>query len=108
MPRRRAPERGGRAVPPCTACGRPGRPPPPEPPAVGAPAPAPAEVSRFSVPLEYDFSAVLRLVEQIVPTKFGSMDSVKIVGDDARKHYAFEAIRGPFTAFADGNLLHLR
>ena len=80
----------------------------PEPPDVAAPAPAPAELSRFSVPLEYDFTAVLRLVEQIVPTKFGSIDSVKTVGDDTRKHYAFEAIRGPFTAFAEGNLLHLR
>ncbi|MDB4888211.1 MAG: hypothetical protein JWL61_66 [Gemmatimonadetes bacterium] len=80
----------------------------PEPPDVAAPAPAPPELSRFSVPLEYDFTAILRLVEQIVPTTFGSMDSVKTVGDDTRKHYAFEAIRGPFTAFADGNLLHLR
>ncbi len=80
----------------------------PEPPDVAAPAPGPAELSRFSVPLEYDFSAVLRLVEEIVPTTFGSMDSVKTVGDDSRKHYAFEAVRGPFTAFADGNLLHLR
>jgi hypothetical protein len=80
----------------------------PEPPDVAAPAPAPPEVSRFSVPLEYDFTAVLRLVEQIVPKTFGSMDSVKTVGDDARKHYAFEAVRGPFTAFAEGNLLHLR
>jgi hypothetical protein len=79
----------------------------PEPPDA-APAPAPPELSRFSVPLEYEFTAVLRLVEQIVPTKFGSIDSVKTVGDDNRKHYAFEAIRGPFTAFADGNLLHLR
>jgi hypothetical protein len=65
-------------------------------------------LSRFSVPLEYDFSAVLRLVDQIVPKTFGSMDSVKVLGDDDRKHYAFEATRGPFTAFADGNLLHLR
>lgn len=73
-----------------------------------APAPAPPELSRFSVPLEYDFTAVLRLVEQIVPTKFGSMDSVKTVGDDSRRHYAFEASRGPFFAFVDGNLLHLQ
>ncbi|MEP6733647.1 MAG: DUF4403 family protein [bacterium] len=80
----------------------------PEPPDVAAPAPAPPELSRFSVPLEYDFTSVLRLVEQIVPKTFGSMDSVKTVGDDTRKHYAFEAVRGPFTAFADGNLLHLR
>ena len=80
----------------------------PEPPDVSAPAPAPAQMSRLSVPLEYDFSAVLRLVEQIVPTRFGSMDSVKQMGDNDRRHYAFEASRGPFTAFADGNLLHLR
>ena len=80
----------------------------PEPPDVAAPAPAPAQLSRLSVPLEYDFTAVLRLVEQIVPTSFGSMDSVKQMGDNDRRHYAFEASRGPFTAFADGNLLHLR
>jgi hypothetical protein len=36
------------------------------------------------------------------------MDSVRQVGDNDRRHYAFEATRGPFTAFADGNLLHLR
>ena len=80
----------------------------PVPPDVAAPAPAPAQSSRFSVPLAYDFTAVLRLVEQVVPTTFGSMDSVKQVGDNDRRHYAFQATRGPFTAFADGNLLHLR
>ncbi|MEP6618388.1 MAG: DUF4403 family protein [bacterium] len=79
-----------------------------EPPDVGAPAPSPAVLSRFSVPLEYDFSAVLGLVEKNVPTRFGSIDSVRQIGTDSRKHYAFEAVRGPFTAFADGNLLHLR
>lgn len=73
-----------------------------------APPPVAGALSHFSVPLEYDFTAVLRLVDQIVPTTFGSMDSVKVLGDDGRKHYAFEAKRGPFTAFADGNLLHLR
>jgi hypothetical protein len=78
------------------------------PPDVAAPPPPPAATSRFSVPLEYDFTAVLRLVEQIVPHTFGSLDSVKVMGTDTRKHYAFEAVRGPFTAFADGNLLHLR
>ena len=92
----------------CLACTREAPSTVPEPPDVAAPAPAPPELSRFSVPLEYDFTAVLRLVEQIVPMTFGSMDSVKVVGDDNRKHYAFEATRGPFTAFADGNLLHLR
>ena len=78
------------------------------PPDVAAPAPAPAQTSRLSVPLEYDFTAVMRLVEQVVPTRFGSIDSVKQIGDNDRRHYAFEAKRGPFTAFADGNLLHLR
>jgi hypothetical protein len=73
-----------------------------------APAPAPAEISRFSAPLAYDFSAVLRVVERAVPTKFGNLDSVKIVGTDDHRHYAFQAERGPFTAYAEGNLVHLR
>jgi hypothetical protein len=72
------------------------------------PPPPPAELSRFSVPLDYDFTSVLRIVERVVPPTFGSMDSVRMVGDDTRRHYAFEADRGPFTAFADGRLLHLR
>lgn len=80
----------------------------PEPPDVAAPPPPPASLSRFSVPLEYDFTAVMRLVEQIVPKTFGSMDSVHQMGDDTRKHYAFEVARGPFTAYADENHLHLR
>ena len=79
------------------------------PPEVAAPAPpAEAPLSRFSVPLEYDVTAVLRLVEDVVPKTFGSMDSVKTMGDDNRKHYAFEATRGPFTAFASGSEMHLR
>lgn len=78
------------------------------PPDLGAPAPSPAALSRFSVPLEYDVTAVLRLVEQVVPKTFGSMDSVRSIGGDARKHYAFEATRGPFTAFASGREMHLR
>jgi hypothetical protein len=36
------------------------------------------------------------------------MDEVKQIGDDTRKHYAFEATRGPFTAFAEGREMHLR
>ena len=92
------------------ACGQ-------QPPASSAAPPNAADVapplkagalSRFSVPLEYDFTAVLRLVDQAVPKTFGSIDSVKVLGGDGRKHYAFEASRGPFTAFADGNMLHLR
>ena len=78
------------------------------PPDVGAPAPSARALSRFSVPLEYDVTAVLRLVEQVVPKTFGSMDSVRTVGGDSRKHYAFEATRGPFTAFATGREMHLR
>ena len=73
-----------------------------------APPPPPAEMSRFSVPLDYDFTAVLRQVERVVPPSFGSMDSVRQVGNDTRRHFAFVADRGPFTAFADGRLLHLR
>jgi hypothetical protein len=72
-----------------------------------APPPPPAEQSRFSVPLEYDFTSILRIVERAVPLKFGSIDSVHQVGDDSRRHFAFEAERGPFTAFAQGNLVHL-
>jgi len=72
------------------------------------PPPAPAETSRFSVPLDYDFSAILRLVERVVPKTFGSIDSVKQAGDDTHRHYAFQADRGPFTAFADGRLVHLQ
>src|SRR5215218_3284577 len=78
------------------------------PPDVGAPPPAASALSRFSVPLEYDVTAVLRLVDQVVPTTFGSMDSVRTVNGDSRKHYAFEATRGPFTAFATGREMHLR
>jgi len=75
---------------------------------VGAPAPSAPALSRFSVPLEYDVTAVLRLVDQVVPRTFGSMDSVRAVNGDSRKHYAFEATRGPFTAFATGREMHLR
>jgi hypothetical protein len=51
---------------------------------------------------------VLRIVEQVVPSTFGSMDSVHAVPNDDRRHYAFEATRSPFTAFASGNAIHLR
>ena len=78
------------------------------PPDIGAPAPSAPALSRFSVPLEYDVTAVLRLVDQVVPRTFGSMDSVRTVNGDERKHYAFEATRGPFTAFASGREMHLR
>jgi hypothetical protein len=51
---------------------------------------------------------MLRVVERVVPRTFGSMDSVRMIGTDDRRHYAFEAVRGPFTAFADGDHVHLR
>jgi hypothetical protein len=73
-----------------------------------APPPPPAELSRFSAPLAYDFTPVLRVVERDVPTTFGSLDSVRVAGSDRRRHYAFTAERGPFVAFADGGLVHLR
>jgi hypothetical protein len=78
------------------------------PPDLGAPAPSAPALSRFSVPLEYDVTAVLRLVDEVVPKTFGSMDSVRAINGDSRKHYAFEATRGPFTAFATGREMHLR
>ncbi len=73
-----------------------------------APPPPPATVSRFSVPLDYDFTALLQTVERAVPMTFGSLDSVRMIGTDGRKHYAFVAERSPFTAYAEGNLLHIR
>jgi hypothetical protein len=77
----------------------------------GAPAdppPLPATPSHFDVPLEYDFSPVLGAVERVVPSTFGSLDSVRAVKGDGRRHYAFEATRGPFTAFIEDSLVHLR
>ena len=74
----------------------------------GAPAPSAPTLSRFSVPLEYDVTAVLRVVDSIVPKAFGSMDDVRNVNGDSRKRYAFEATRGRFTAFASGREMHLR
>jgi hypothetical protein len=73
-----------------------------------APPPPRAELSRFSVPLSYDFSTILPVIERVVPTTFGSIDSVRQVGSDDHRHYAFQAERGPFVAYADGDLVHLR
>ena len=95
-------------VPALVACSREAPSTKTAPPDVGAPAPSAPALSRFSVPLEYDVTAVLRLVEQVVPRTFGSMDSVRTVNGDDRKHYAFEATRGGFTAFASGREMHLR
>lgn len=75
---------------------------------LGSPTPAPAELSRFSAPLTYDFGPVLRIVERVVPTKFGSLDSVHQIASDTRRHFAFEAERGAFTARAQDSLVYLR
>ena len=72
------------------------------------PTPPPLALSRFNIPLEYDYSQILDLVERVVPKKFGSIDSVHTVGNDQNRHYAYEAIRGPFTTFVRNNEVHLR
>ena len=71
------------------------------------PAP-PLPISHFNVPLVYDYTPVLGVVERAVPRQFGSLDSIKTVGDDSNRHYAYEAVRGPFTTFVRGNEVHLR
>ena len=70
--------------------------------------PPPRTLSRFDVPLEYDFTSILPIVERVVPKTFGSLDSVHMVGTDQRKHYAFSATRDTFTTFAHGANVHLR
>ena len=67
-----------------------------------------ARASHFDVPLNYDITQVLSVVEHTVPTQFGSLDSVHQAGDDPRVHYAYTAVRGPFTAFGEGPVFHLR
>jgi hypothetical protein len=71
------------------------------------PMPAPT-LSRFGVPLDYDFTPVLAVVERAVPTTFGSLAERRPVGTDGRRQYAFEATRGPFTTFVVGSEVHLR
>src|SRR6185437_4177605 len=58
--------------------------------------------------LVYDYTPVLAVVERVVPRKFGSIDSVHMVGNDPNRHYAYEAVRGPFTTFVRDNEVHLR
>ena len=72
------------------------------------PSAPPLPMSHFNVPLVYDYTQVLSVVERAVPRRFGSIDSVKMVGDDPNRHYAYEAVRGPFTTFVQGNEVHLR
>jgi hypothetical protein len=71
------------------------------------PAPAPT-LSRFDVPLDFDFTNVMEVVERSVPMRFGDMNRKHQLGDNERKHFAFEAERGPFVAFARGKRVYLR
>ena len=86
---------------------RPAAPVRPSAPLVAPTAPA-APLSRFAVPLDYDVTPVLGIVERVVPRTFGSLDEVHQIGDDARKHYAFSATRAPFVATIAGADVHLR
>ena len=70
--------------------------------------PPPQTLSRFNVPIEYDFTPVMATVERVVPRTFGSLDDVKQVGNDTHRHYAFQATRSPFIAFVTGSQVHLR
>jgi hypothetical protein len=70
--------------------------------------PPPRTLSHFDVPLDYDFTPVLAVVERVVPRTFGSLDSVRTIGTDQRKHYAFVATRDTFTTFVRGSEVHLR
>ena len=70
--------------------------------------PPPQTLSRFNVPIEYDFTPIMATVERVVPKTFGSLSQVRDVPNDTRRKYAFEARRGPFTAFVVGSQVHLR
>jgi hypothetical protein len=82
--------------------------PPGDPFAASEPPPPPQTLSRFNVPLDYDFTPVMATVEREVPKTFGSLKDVHPFPNDPRKRYAFEAVRGPFTAFVVGSQVHLR
>lgn len=73
-----------------------------------AAAPPPPTLSRFDVPIRYDFTPVLAVVERAVPRTFGSLEEQHPVDGDERKRYAYEAVRGPFTTFMEGSRVHLR
>ena len=76
--------------------------------ALAPPPPPPATPSSFDVPLEYDFTPLLRVVEEAVPRTFGSMERQMPIRGDERRRIAFEATRGPFTMFMRDSLVHMR
>lgn len=87
---------------------RPAPPRPAGPATIAPPAPPAVPLSRFALPLTYDVTPVLGIVERVVPRTFGSLDSVHQIGNDSRKRYAYVATRGPFVASIDGAAVHLR
>ena len=72
------------------------------------PVPPAPTMSRFDVPLAYDFTEALTRVERVVPKTFGSLAEMKPTGTGSRTRYAYVATRGPFTAFARDGEVHLR
>lgn len=66
-----------------------------------------ATLSRFDVPLDYDFTPILAEVERAVPKTLGSMTDRHQMGDDERRMYAYEVTRGPFTTVMKGSNVHL-
>jgi hypothetical protein len=70
--------------------------------------PPPPTLSRFDVPLDYDFTPILLEVERVVPRTLGSLDSIRPIEEDSRRLYSYEVTRGPFTTFMAGSDVHLR
>ena len=54
----------------------------------GEPAPLAPVLSRFDVPLTWEFTDMIRTLERVVPKSFGSLDSTHQAGGDDRKHFA--------------------
>ena len=74
---------------------------------IAAPPPAPPPSSRFTSHSKYDFAGVLGVVERSAPATLGSMDSVH--GSPTTAGVTSRSWRpaARFTAFADGDVLHL-
>jgi hypothetical protein len=72
-----------------------------------APVP-PQTLSQLGASIQYDFRPLLAEVERVVPITFGSLDEYHLIGGDARRRFAFELVRSPFTIFMVGANVHLR